>query len=309
VFLIGGGRTEPIIEDDDRTARAWVDLATIGSPAVEEEDRWGSVETFAGATTGAISYHHQVSLYQAAAAESVVLDGKIWCMMRANSSDLVLMRYTPTVEGSNWNISFECYAPQAGDSFDPALGKQHIGLTATLVDANGRAIASVDLSYGTPGDNCIVLRDSAGTTTELSDSMAPSTAVKGPIEGFAPERYIVSFQRAGEGHCVVGVMRTTGTVVGQGNVTVPEEWEGPKQLVLRTTSTVLTRQGIDPNVPWSVATYCGAWVVDNLACRGATARYPLAGPLYEYSWEGAGAPTDSMRIGAPQDGSVVRIVA
>jgi hypothetical protein len=307
VLLIGGGRTEPITEDDDRTARAWVDLAAIGSSTVEEEDRWGSVETFAGAATGAISYHRQVSLYQADAAESVVLDGKVWCMMRSNSSDLVLMRYTPAVEGLNWNISFECYAPQAGDPFDPAFGKQHIGLTATLVDVDGQALASVDLSYGTPGDNCIVLRDATGTAIELSGSMAPSTAVKGPTEGFAPERYIVSFQRAGKGDCVVAVMRTTGTVVGRGNVTVPVEWEGPKQLVLRTTSTVLTRQGIDPNVPWSVATYSGAWVVDNLACRGATARYPLASPLYEYSWEGAAAPAGALPFGAPLEGAEVGI--
>jgi hypothetical protein len=38
---------------------------------------------------------------------------------------------------------------------------------------------------------------------------------KGPLEGSNPQRYLVSFQSAGDGRCLVTVMRTAGVMVGQ----------------------------------------------------------------------------------------------
>jgi len=285
LFSQGRGGT-PAIEDR-RTVRAWVDLVVIPAGEVRDEDRWGSVETFAGAASGTLNYHNQVSFHQTSATESVVLGGEVWCMMRSSVSNAVLLRYTPTVQGEGWNISFECYAPQAGDALDPAQGVQQIGLTATLIDRQGSALASVDLSYGTPGSNYVRLRDpSAGRATYFSDAMIPSATVRGPSEGFAPERYLVSFQHIEGDNCTVTVLHTSGTMVGQASVSMPSGWGGPAQLVLSTSSTVLVVPSPDPAVPWMMDTHSGAWIVDALACRGATAPYPLAGPLYEYALEG-----------------------
>ncbi|MBI0584403.1 MAG: hypothetical protein ISF22_09285 [Methanomassiliicoccus sp.] len=307
LILFYHGPGSAAVPDEGRTARAWVNVASIPSGTVREADRWGSVETLAGASAGTLSYYRQVAFHQTEATESVVLDGEIWCMMRASAVDAVLLRYSPEVRGPGWNISFECYSPQAGDAFDPSFGTQHIGLTAKLIDRNGTALAAVDLSYGTPDDRYVSLRDvGAGATTVLSNTTIASTTPKGPLEGYAPDRYIVSFQREG-GRCVITVLHTSGVMVGQGTVDIPSGWGGPAQLVLSTTSTVLTRRGIDPSVPWSVTTYSGAWIVDNLACRGATAPYPLVGPLYEYAYQGAQVPTAGLPTGAPREGASVTI--
>jgi hypothetical protein len=303
VLLFSQGRSGTPATEDRRTARAWVDLAAIGAGEVRAEDRWGSVETFAGAATGTLSYYNQVSFLQTSAAECVVLGGEVWCMMRSSSTGTVLLRYTPAVQGQGWNISFECYAPQAGDALDLDRGRQQIGLTATLIDRQGVALAAVDLSYGTPGDNYVRLRDiSAANTTYFSESMLPSATVRGGLEGFAPERYLTSFRGAGGG-CEVTVLHS-GALVGRGAVSVPSSWTGPAQLVLSTSSTVLVVP--DPSVPGAVITYSGAWVVDNLACRGATAPYPLAGPQYEYAAEGAGVPSYAP-AGVPREGAEVTI--
>lgn len=308
VLLAGPGRSTETPAEDRRTARAWVDLASIPSGEVQDKDRWGSVETFAGAATGTLSYYHQVSFHQTSGTECVVLGGEVWCMMRANATGAVLLRYTPTIQGTGWNISFECDAPQAGDALDPSAGTQQIGLTAALIDRQGVALAAVDLSYGTPGDNYVRLREIAtGNTTYLSGSMVPSDTVRGALEGFAPQRYIVSFQTMDGTSCLVTVMRTSGVVVGQGVVEVPHGWGGAAQLVLSTTSTVLAIKSPDPNVPWVIDTHSGAWVVDNLACRGATAPYPLTGPLYEYAAEGSGVPYKTPLAGQAHPGASVTI--
>lgn len=308
LHLLSQGKSGTPGDEDHRTARTWVDLSSIPAGDVRDEDRWGSVETFAGAATGTLSYYGQAAFLQTAATECVVLGGEVWCMVRSNTSDATLLRYSPTVQGQGWNISFECYAPQAGDAPDPARGERQIGLTATLIDRQGSALASVDLSYGTPGDNYVRLRDTGtGKTTYFSEAMIPSATVRGAAEGRAPERYLVSFQWAGGGNCTVTVMHTSGAMVGQGEVRVPAGWGGPAQLVLSTSSTVLVTQTLDPSVPWMTDTYSGAWVVDNLACRGATAPYPLAGPLYEYAGEGAAVPNSELATGKPQEGAEVTV--
>lgn len=305
VLLFEHGSSGETTTEDHRTARAWVDLGAIPSGEVRAEDRWGTVETFSGAATGTLNYYHQASFHQTSGTESVVLDGEVWCMMRSNTTGAVLLRYTPSIQGPGWNISFECYAPQAGDALDPAAGRQQIGLTAALVDLRGSILAAVDLSYGTPGDNYVRLREvGTGNTTYFSEAMAPSTTIKGSLEGFSPERYLVSFMSMDNRSCLVTVMRTSGTVVGHSVIDIPPSWGGAAQLVLSTTSNVLAVKTSDPSVPWVVDTHAGAWVVDNLACRGATAPYPLAGPLYEYSAEGAAVPTDELVAGPYGDASV-----
>ncbi len=307
LLLRNGAQGDDLPSPEDNVARAWVDLTALSSGPVKEEDRWGSVETFSGAATGTLNYYRQVSLIQSSASESVVLDGRVWCMLRSNVTDQVLLRYTPQVQGDNWNVSFECYAPQAGDIFDPSYGKNKIGLTASLVDRLGEALAALELSYGTPGDNLVRLTDvGSGTVETLSERMLPSTIIKDASEGSAPDRYIVSFQSSDGGDCVVTVLHTSGVMVGQGVITMPTGWS-PAQLVLSSNSTVLTRYGIDPNVPMSATVYSGAWVVDNLACRGATARYPMAGPSYEYSIEGAEGPHYNTSWSSEQAGAVVTI--
>lgn len=308
VLLLGNGAQggdPPSLEDN--TARAWVDLNSLSSGPVSEGDRWGSMETFSSAATGTLNYYKQVSLIQSSASESVILDGRVWCMLRANVTDQVLLRYTPQVMGDGWNISFECYAPQAGNHFDPVLGKQKIGLTASLVNNLGKALMAVELSYGTPGDNFVRLTDvMSGSVETLSDIMLPSTVIKDASEGCVPDRYIVSFQSSNGAYCLVTVLHTSGVKVGQGVIAIPEGWS-PAQLVLGSNSTVLTRYGVDPSVPMSATVHTGAWVVDNIACRGATARYPLAGPSYEYSVEGADAPQYNASRSSEQVGAVVTI--
>ncbi|MDW5561596.1 MAG: hypothetical protein SA339_00090 [Methanomassiliicoccus sp.] len=308
VLSLNQGKSEEPVVRDHQAARAWVDLTSISAGEVREEDRWGNVETFSGAQNGTLSYYHQVSFHQTDTTESVVLGGEVWCMVRGNTSGAVLLRYTPSIQGAGWNISFECYAPQAGDAIDATYGRQQIGLTATLIDRQGNALASVDLSYGTPGDNYVRLRDAGtGEVTNLNDVILPSATVKGPAEGYEPERYLVSFQSMGDQRCVVTVMHTSGVMVGRGVVQIPSSWGGAAQLVLSTTSTVLTHQSPDPAVPWVVDTHSGGWFVDDLACRGATASYPLAGPLYEYASEGAGVPTGVLVTGAPYPHATVTI--
>lgn len=302
----GRGSTPPL--EERRSVRAWVDLSSVAAGPVRDEDRWGSVETFAGSRSGTLSYYRQVSLRQTAAAECVLLGGEVWCMMRSNTTDEVLMRYTPTVRGPGWNISFECYAPQAGDTLDPARGEKQIGLTGALIDRRGIALAAVDLSYGTPDENYVRLRDAgAGNATYFSESMLPSATYRNEREGFAPERYLVSFQSMGDGLCTITVLHTSGTMVGRGAVTIPPAWEGPAQLVLSTTSKVLVVQSTDPAVPWMTDTHSGAWIVDNLACRGATAPYPLAGPLYGYASDASSVPSGSFPAGAPRGDAEVTI--
>ncbi len=297
------GRSQPPVN----TASAWVDLTALSSGTVRSEDRWGSMETFAEAATGTLSWYHQVSLVQSANSESVVLDGKVWCLLRGNVTDQVLLRYKPQVQGDNWNYSVECYAPQAGNAFDPSYGEQRIGLTASLVNGQGDALAAVNLSYGTPGNNRVSLtQTTTGEVTTFAETMLPSTTIKDGSEGKVPDRYIISFQRADDVRCVVTVLHTSGVLVGQGTVDLPPGWT-PAQLVLASNSTVLTRIGIDSNAPTSATVYAGGWVVDNLACRGATARYPMAGPSYEYCVEGAGSPEYNASRSSAVAGAVVTI--
>lgn len=307
VLFRNGAESGDIPSPEDNIARAWVDLTSVSSGPLREDDRWGNVETFSGAATGTLNYFRQVSLIQSSASESVVLDGRVWCMVRSNVTDQVLLRYTPQIMGDRWNISLECYAPQAGDLFDPSFGPQKIGLTATLVDRLGEALMAVELAYGSPGNNFVHLTDvGSGAVETLSERMLPSTVAKDASEGSVPDRYIVSFQSSEGGDCVVTVLHTSGVRVGQGVVAMPEGWS-PAQLVLSSNSTVLTRYGVDPSVPMSATVYTGAWVVDNLACRGATARYPLAGPSYEYCVEGAEGPGYNASRSSEQAGAVVTI--
>ena len=164
----------------------------------------------------------------------------------------------------------------------------------------------MELSYGTPGNNFVRLTDvGSGAVDTVSERMLPSVVIKDNAEGLVPDRYIVSFRSEG-GDCMVTVLHTSGVRVGQGVISMPEGWS-PAQLVLSSNSTVLTRYGIDPSVPMSATVYTGAWVVDNLACRGATARYPLAGPAYEYSVESAGGPQYNASRSSEQAGAVVTI--
>jgi hypothetical protein len=297
-------------DPEHRTARAWVDLTSFSSgQEVRAEDRWGSVETLHGAPAGSTGWYRNVSLHQnAGSTESVFLDGYVWVMIRSDITKATLLRYTPTVLGPSWNISFECYAPQGADFFDPSWGAQQIGLTATLVDGNGTGLASVDLSYGTPGNSYVRMNDIAGSATQyFSDRLISPLTYKTPAEGGAPARYVVSFHRIDGGPCVVTVMHTSGVLVGQGEVTVPRNWSGPTQLVLSTSSDVQSRLGADPGVPWWSQIFSGSWVLDNFACRGATAPYPMAGPLYEYAGERSSAPAENSTVSGRQANATVTI--
>ncbi|MGE5379426.1 MAG: hypothetical protein ACM3L5_00965 [Candidatus Saccharibacteria bacterium] len=294
---------------DNRTARVWVDLRTLSDGVFRERDRWGTVETFSDAPLGTLNSYRQVALVQNQATESVVLDGAVWCMIKGNASNAVLLRYSPRIDGPSWNMSFECYAPQGTDFFDPAYGVQRIGLTATLIDTQGKELASVDLSYGNPSNRNVTVTDvNGGKVHILSDSLLPAYQYRNAMEGSAPARYIISFRHVeGERSCLVTVLHTSGVKVGQTSIPIPSNWSQASQLVLSTTSSITYRYGADPNLPNVPLVYVGAWMVDNLACRGATARYPLAGPVYEYTAEGTAAPASNSTWSSGHDGANVTI--
>jgi hypothetical protein len=293
-------RDSPVSED--RTARVWVDLSSVSSGPITAEDRWGTVETFSNAKVGTTNYYRNVSLTQSPRVDSVVLDGYVWSMITADAQDQAFLRYTPEFKGPSWNVSFEVYAPQGGNFFDPAWGLQQIGLTATLVNWNGTRLASADLSYGSPNGSWVRITDIAGGSLyNLSDRILPPNIYKSNVEGTPPQRYIVSFQHSGGDVCTVTIYHTSGIVIGQAQIVIPPSWGNPAQLVLSTTSHVLNRQGMDAPLN------CGAWVLDNFACRGATTRYPVAGPVYEYAGSGSTVPMRNATFGSEQVGASIII--
>jgi hypothetical protein len=271
-------------------------------------DRWGSIETFSDAPTGLMDKYRDVVLAQTSVTESVVLDGKVWCMVKGNTSDAPLLYYRPTLASSNWNISFECYAPQGTDYFDRSLGIQHIGLTASLIDSQGKDLVQADLSYGNYNQNISVRDVGRGAVHSLATSLLPAYQYRNDAEGSSPDRYIVSFQHLeGEGRCTVTVMHTSGVVIGQATTLLPSRWSIPFQLALTTSSSVIVQIRADPNLAAYPMIHLGGWVVDNLGCRGATARYPMIGPTYEYAEEGGRAPSPNPKWSSEQDRTEVMI--
>lgn len=287
----------PAPRPDDRTGSVWVNVAGSGGVAAAE-DRWGTVETLDRAPTGTLNYHRDVSLVQSPGTESVVIDGFAWVLNRANTTNAPVLRYTPVIGGERWNISFEAFAPNGNDVSGAA--PQKFALAACLVNGHGVRSPAVELSYGTAGNTYVCYQDPSRGWVSWSSEVLPALARKGPAEGGLPDRYIVSFCHRDPGTVELRVEHTLAGTVGAASVALPTGFGQPVQLVLSLSSQVDNRM-VEPFI---YEVFCGGWAVDNLACRGATARYPLIGPSYEYVPESGMVVGETALAGAAGDAEV-----
>ena len=293
----GSKRPEPV---SDRTAKVWLNVNADQSTAVGPGDAWGEVETFQGARIGTLNYFGNVTLTQSPNTEAVVLDGYVWVMSRDTTANANVLRYTPGIGGTSWNMSFEAYAPNGGVYIgDDSSAPQRFALSACVVNGHGVPVATVELSYGTVNNTCIRIADGQGTWTVISDSIQAAETKKTSEYGFAPDRYIISFQHLDGQDCVVSVTSTASGLVGSATVPIPSNWGSPYQLVMNFDTIVQFNSGVAK---------CGSWAIDNLACRGGTAPYPIIGPLYEYAAEnGTMAGDGQSGYGTPLSGASVTI--
>jgi hypothetical protein len=272
-----GDSTNQVTIKETEMEKVW--LTVRGNQTnIQAGDKWGEIETFGDAPTGTLSRCHNVSLIQSPGIESVILDHHLWIMMRSNSTDAPILNYTPEIQGNSWNISFEAYAPNGNDNLS-GLGQspQGFGLKAFITDREGTHLAGAELSYGSPGYSFIKIFDGkAGTWEDVSNSILPSTAHKSSDHGTAPDRYIISFRSSNASTCIITVQQTAVGIVGSRVVTMPGSGI-PYQLTMKGDATIFSKKVFS-----SREIYCGAWIVNRLGCRGGTARYPIAEPIYEY---------------------------
>ncbi len=294
----GTKRPEPV---SGRTAKVWLNVNTDQSTAAGPGDAWGEFETFHGAKMGTLNYFGNVTLTQSPNTEAVVLDGYVWVMSRGTTANANVLRYTPGIGGTSWNMSFEAYAPNGGTYIgDDPSAPQRFALNACVVNGQGVPVATVELSYGTVDNTYIRIGDGQGVWSVISESIQAAETQKTSEYGFAPDRYIISFQHIDGQDCVVSVTSTASGLVGSATVPIPSAWGSPYQLVVN----VDTLVQFYPN---GVAK-CGSWAIDNLGCRGGSAPYPIIGPLYEYAAEnGTRAGDGQGRYGTPLTGASVTI--
>ncbi len=294
----GSKKLEPI---SNTTAKVWLNVNTDQNSSVSPGDAWGEIETFQDAKVGTLNYFGNVTLTQNPNTEAVVLDGYVWVMSRGNTPNASVLRFTPGIGGSSWNLSFEAYAPNGGiyignDTSSP----QRFALRACVVNGRGVPVATVELSYGTEDNTYIRVADSLGTWTTIADRIQAAETKKTSGYGFAPDRYIVSFQHVNGQDCVVRVISTASGLVGSATVPIPSAWGSPHQLAMGFDSIV---QCYSTGVA-----KCGSWVIDNLACRGGTVPYTLVGPTYEYAAENGTMVGDGQgNYGRPVDNATVTI--
>jgi hypothetical protein len=243
---------------------------------VIETESWGYIETFNGVKTGTHgnATFANIAVKKSVNTESVVLDGFMWIMSRGIDSDVEDLVYEPPLPSSmkGWNLSYEAYSPKDREAFAHGSSVGKFGLRSYLFNDSDGRLAGVELSFGSPKESISLYNTSNGNWTKIAEDILPSFTNESLYEGFKPDRYVVSYECTMAGECRITIWHTKCGVIFSGNVSIA----GP----LLFSPKLGIYSDVDPFVD-----VASAWVVDNIAFRSATSRYPIIGPEFEYVYE------------------------
>jgi hypothetical protein len=245
-------------------------------------NHWGLSETFWNVSTGthAPATFNDITLVQQTSTDSVVLDGWLWEMTKANMVGTVA-RFSPSgpaTRTNDWNISAEITRPREDSAYTPynksvAAGNQ--SLIIYLTNETGFVLAGLNMTTGSVYGESIGAYDAFNTIwSQVADDVRPAFPNDFESYGYKPDRYVVSFSHESLSSAVEIVVRNTATgVVFKGSYSIPTlEGADNPQLRFDIRSTVGT-----------VSTYnvAGGWIIDNLMFKSMRSRYPTIGPDYE----------------------------
>jgi hypothetical protein len=273
VFVLSSSLLSPWApESDEQFAHA----------AYSGPDFWGVSETFWNITTGthAPAAFGDVVLKQTAYTDSVVLDGWLFEMTRANMQDTVAT-YSPSGppgRGPDWNLSVEITRPREASSYEGnnVTGAGRQALIVYLTDELDRVMAGVRLVTGTKVNETIEIYDPPSLSwLTITNDLRPAFTHDSAAEGYLQDRYLVSFEHA--------------NMSNETRVTV---WNSGSGVLMSRNATILIPNGTAlPKLRFDVDVFTAkyfayqvmsGWMIDNLVFRSASSRYPVIGPVYEY---------------------------
>ena len=245
-------------------------------------DYWGKSETFWNVSMGtsAPASFNDVVLVQQTYTDSVVLDGWLWEMTKANM-DGTVARFSPSgpaTRTNDWNISAEITRPREDSAYSArgisvAAGNQ--SLIIYLTNETGFVLAGLNMTTGSVYGESIGAYDAFNAIWyRVADDIRPAFPNDFESYGYEPDRYVVSFSHQSLSSAVEIVARNTATgVVFKGLYSIPtlEGVDNP-QLRFDIRSTVGTV---------SIYNVAGGWIIDNLMFKSMMSRYPTIGPVYE----------------------------
>jgi len=248
-----------------------------GNNETDPSKNKGSIETLDSIMTGTTASFDDVILKGSAATDVVVLDGAIWFMYIKNGSQMAAS-YHPRPPSSDWNISFEAYAPREGSSYtslNQSVGR--FSLVAMIEDQKGNNRTGISLVVGKEGTEGVYLYNGSGWEMVVDDVL-PAVIDRQTDSGSRPGRYIVSCAFDGD-----DIAKWTVRHVPDGdcfvyNVSLPSGCGLKPELKFYTNTTI-------GRLSTSGGIY-GGWMVDDLGIRSIGTRYPVIDLAYEYVEKG-----------------------
>lgn len=265
---------------------------------------WGFLETLSTLPTGThdpstISLPSgSLSLYNVDSdEESVILGGTLYEFARTNHTNITVAQYSPNPmnDGLGWNLSAEMYPTREESSYRGVSNPvPKLGLIVYLSDGT-TTMAGVSLYVGprTDGYEQVRIFNAVTSTWSLAaNDIIPSYPNRhddhpeGPqlsqaIYGEMPDHYVVSFRYvAGSSTSDITIIHTSLGIVYKTTIGLPSVITSTPKLVL------MTDVGVVPPASTVTLSSWGYWAVDNFGFRGLSARYLVAGPVYEYITKG-----------------------
>ncbi len=243
---------------------------------------WGSCEAFYDVPTGTVAptSFRGLDLVQYGSTDTVVLDGFLYLMTRANMIGTVGTYTPPDPPGrtNDWNLSVEITRPREGSAYEwpnitTAAGEQ--ALIIYLTDPGGTILGGVKLVTGDPVTEAMLIFDATGASWEtVASDLRPAFPNKLSDYSMKPDRYIVSFSRAALSAQVQATITNTASgLVASRDLTMPTTIGADFPRL---------RFDIDMNAG-KVASYnvASGWMLDKLMFRSLLSRYPVTGPATE----------------------------